>query len=130
MNCRVFVGSLIILLASLLEAQTAHSNKIAHLELKRNQAFAKGHVGGESHDQYSIFLTKGADVRIQLRSPENAAEFLFSTGPSFRGAEQVRFGVADENIRSWTGTIPASRKYYIYVTAYPESEYQLSVTSR
>ena len=130
MSCRVFVSSLLVLLASILEGQTSHPNKIAHLELKRNQALANGHVGGESHDQYSIFLTKGADITIQLRSPKNAAEFLFSTSEPFRGAEQVRFGVADESIRSWTGTIPASRKYYIYVTAYPDSDYQLIVTSR
>jgi hypothetical protein len=130
MRWRVFVSVFIVFLASILEGQSSRPNKVAQLELQHNQALANGYVGGEAHDQYSIMLTKGADITIQLRSPKNAAEFLFSTSQPFLKAEQVKFGAADESIRSWTGIIPMSQKYYIYVTAYPDSKYQLIVTSR
>jgi hypothetical protein len=97
------------------------------LVFKENVSAARGHVGGESHDQYSIDLPAGAKVTIQLSSRHNSAEFVLSTQSGFATAEPVRFGTANEARRLWTGTIRDTKTYYIYVTAHPSAQYRLQV---
>lgn len=109
--------------------QVGSPSKSANLVLRANRASARGYIGGESHDRYSIFLKRGARTNIQLKSPNNSAEFLLSVATKFAAAEPVRSGAANEKERSWTGVIPQTRRYYIFVTAYPDAKYELAVTS-
>lgn len=59
---------------------------------------------------------------------DNNAQFWVSTAPDFDGEGDVKFGQASDNGKTWTGKIPASGKYYIYVVAYPAADYTLRVT--
>ena len=96
----------------------------------RSPATTRGFIGGESHDSYVIRTRKGQTMTVRIswrREGDNKADFTFSESPSFFGAEQVSFGSLSPDSRRWTGRIPKSRDYYIYVVAHPTAHYTLRV---
>ena len=97
----------------------------------RNPAVVKGFIGGESHDSYVIRAAKGKTMTVQIswrREGENEASFSISDMPGFFGVEDVAFGERSENDKRWTGKIPKTANYYIYVVAHPSARYKLRVT--
>jgi hypothetical protein len=67
-------------------------------------------------------------VRISWRrEDDNNADFTVSESANFFGGDQVGFGSLSDNSRRWTGRIPRSRDYYIYVLAHPTAHYTLRV---
>ena len=99
----------------------------------RSPATVKGLVGGESHDSYVIFTRKGQVMTVQIswrREGENHAGFTISQSPSFFENREVGFGKASNKDRSWTGKVPKTRDYYIYVVAHPTAHYALKVTTK
>lgn len=94
----------------------------------RSPATARGFVGGESHDGYVIHARKGQLMTVRigwLREDDNRAEFSVSDSPDFGG--QVEFGRVSDKGRRWSGRIPATGDYYIYVVAHPTAQYKLKV---
>ncbi len=97
----------------------------------RSPATVKGFIGGESHDSYVIRARKGQTMTVQItwrRKDDNRAEFTVSESSNFFNAGQVTFGKASANNRRWSGKIPKTGSYYIYVVAHPTAHYTLSVT--
>ena len=103
-------------------------NRSARLTLKQNRASATGLIGGESHDRYVIQLPAGARVTIRTRSVANRASAMISTSATFGAAEPAVFGANDRKTQTWTGVIPSTADYFIYVVAHPTAKYTLSVT--
>jgi hypothetical protein len=96
----------------------------------RSPAVARGTIGGESHDSYVIRARKGQTmtVKISWRSEgENNASFTVSESADFFSAQQVGFGEESDGGKRWTGKIPQTRDYFIYVTAHPTADYVLRV---
>ena len=95
----------------------------------RSPATVKGFIGGESHDSYVIRVRKGQILSVQIswrRADDNHAEFIVSESPNFGG--QVEFGKESDKGKRWSGKIPKTENYYIYVTAHPTAHYALRVT--
>lgn len=96
----------------------------------RSPATARGFIGGESHDSYVIRARKGQTmtVRISWRPDgDNSAGFTITRSPSFFTGEQVDFGNESDGGKRWTGKIPRTGNYYIYVTGHPTAHYTLRV---
>src|SRR6266550_3962475 len=94
----------------------------------RSPAVTRGVIGGESHDSYVIRARKGQTMTVRISwRPEgdNKADFTVSEAPSFFGAEQVGFGSLSADSKRWTGRIPKTRDYYVYVVAHPTAHYTL-----
>jgi len=95
-----------------------------------------GAIGGESHDSYVIRARKGQimTVRISWRAERNKewannhAEFYVGELPTFDGDGAVNFGKESNDGKQWSGTIPRTKDYYIYVMAHPVAHYTLRVT--
>ena len=90
-----------------------------------------GEVGGEAHDAYVIYARKGQKLTVRLDwigEGENRAEFSVSRSTNFYESTPVRFGRESYDGRRWTGTIPRSGNYYIYLVAHPSADYILKVT--
>jgi hypothetical protein len=101
---------------------------------KRLQAPATvaGFVGGESHDSYAIRLERGRTLSVRIsweRSAGNRAEFTVSESPDFFEGAPVTFGSASDRGRPWSGKVPGTGDYYIYVVAHPAAHYTLRVTA-
>lgn len=99
----------------------------------RSPAITRGLIGGESHDSYVIRARRGRTMTVQIswrREGDNRAEFTVSESSNFYNAEQVTFGRESNNGRRWTGKIPDTRDYYIYVVGHPTARYTLRVTVR
>jgi hypothetical protein len=97
----------------------------------RNPAVVRSTIGGESHDSYVIRASKGKTITVKLswrQEEENHAQFTVSDMPGFFGAEPVAFGKEAEDGKRWTGKIPKTANYYIYVVAHPIARYTLRVT--
>lgn len=74
---------------------------------------------------------KGKTLTVQLSWREeagNRADFTVSDVPGFFGAELVNFGKESDDGKRWTGKIPKTGNYYIYVTAHPDARYILKVS--
>lgn len=70
-------------------------------------------------------------VRLSWRDEDgNRAEFHVSDMPGFFEAEPVTFGKEFDNGKRWTGKIPKTSNYYIYVVAHPSAHYTLKVVLR
>lgn len=96
----------------------------------RSPATVRGFIGGESHDAYVIRAAKGKTLTVQLswrQEGGNRAEFSVSDMSGFFEAEPVDFGVRSDNEKRWTGKIPKTGNYYIYVVAHPDARYVLKV---
>ena len=61
---------------------------------------------------------------------DNQAGFSVSSSPNFFGAEPLGFGEESNEGKDWTGRIPKTGNYYIYVTAHPIADYVLRVRLR
>jgi hypothetical protein len=97
----------------------------------RNHAIARGFIGGESHDSYVIRVRRGQTMTVQLswrREGDNRAEFGVVESPDFFKAEPVTFGISSSDGRRWTGKVPKTGDYFIYVVAHPTAHYTLRVT--
>ena len=97
----------------------------------RSPALVRGFIGGESHDAYVIRVAKGKTMTVQLswrQVASNRAEFHVSDIPGFFGASPVTFGKDSADGKRWTGKIPKTGNYYIYVVAHPDARYTLKVS--
>ena len=126
---RLLIATVVALLlaANVATAQVSDTPK----KRLRSPAVVRGYVGGESHDGYMIHARKGRVMTVRLawqREGENRAEFHVSKSPDFFGAEPVNFGRESENGGRWSGRIPQTGVYYIYVVAHPAARYTLRVT--
>ena len=103
----------------------------------RSPAITRGLIGGESHNSYVIRARKGQIMTVHIswrpertESGDNQAEFFVGTLPNFDGGGQVQFGKESQKGKRWSGRIPRTGDYYIYVNAYPTAHYTLRVTVR
>jgi len=91
-----------------------------------------GFIGGEAHAYYSILARRGQKVRIRLRSlrpgETNGAQFSISFGKSLRGSKSIDFGKISADGKTLTGRIPKTGRYFLDITAYPDTHYRLSIT--
>src|SRR5215510_4765690 len=101
----------------------------------RSPATVKGLIGGESHDSYVIHARRGQTMTVEIswkpehdENGDNHAEFWVGTRPDFDGDSLVKFGTGSDEGKRWSGKIPTTGNYYIYVLAYPSAEYTLKVT--
>jgi hypothetical protein len=97
----------------------------------RNPATVRGFIGGESHDSYVIHARKGQLLRVQIswrHEEDNNAQFTVSESPDF--GEQVEFGKESSKGKRWSGRIPKTGNYYIFVVAHPAAHYKLRVVVR
>ena len=109
-----------------------------HAERLRSPATVRGTVGGESHHSYAVRARQGQIMTVRIswrreRDPElshNHAEFYVSDLPDFGGDGLVKFGKESERGRRWSGRVPRTGNYYIYVMAHPIARYTLRVTVR
>ena len=109
-----------------------------HAQTLHSPATVNGFIGGESHDSYVIHAVAGQTVAVSISwKPEhepdtgdNHAEFWVGTNPDFDGNGAVKFGHESDNGKRWSGTIPETGAYYIYVVAHPAAHYTLKVTAR
>lgn len=107
-----------------------------YVQRLRNPATIKGFIGGESHDSYVIRARKGQTMTVQIswrrerdrELGDNHAEFFVGELPDFDGDGHVKFGRESHNGKRWTGRIPKTGDYYIYVMAHPTAHYTLKVT--
>ena len=109
----------------------------SHTPRLRSPATVRGFIGGESHDSYVIRARKGRIMTVQLtwrhehddQRRENHAEFFVGDLPNFNADGLVTFGKesSSEKGRSWSGKIPKTGDYYIYVLANPSAHYTLRV---
>src|ERR1700730_6608929 len=86
----------------------------------RSPSTVRGFIGGESHDSYVIRASKGQILSVQIswrRADDNNAEFIVSESANFGG--QVEFGKESDKGKRWSGKIPKTENYYIYVIAHP-----------
>ncbi len=96
----------------------------------RSPATVSGTIGGESHDGYVIHARKGQTLTVQVswrRADDNKTEFTVSESANFFNGPQVGFGKATANGKRWSGKIPRTANYYIYVVAHPTARYTLRV---
>lgn len=97
----------------------------------RSPATASGVIGGEAHAGYVIRARKGQTMTVQItwrRKDDNRAEFTVSESSNFFNGGQVTFGKSSDKGKRWSGKIPRTKNYYIYVVAHPTANYTLSVT--
>ncbi|HEY3027113.1 MAG TPA: hypothetical protein VGJ55_13275 [Pyrinomonadaceae bacterium] len=123
--------SLLVSVTILLAVSPARAQDDTTPKRLRSPATIRGLVGGESHDSYVIRARKGQTMTVRIswrREDDNKADFTVSESASFFGAEQVGFGTLSADSRRWTGRIPKSRDYYIYVVAHPTAHYTLRVS--
>jgi hypothetical protein len=100
-------------------------------------ATVKGFVGGEAHDSYSIHLRKGQILTVQIswqqehdkELGDNNAQFFVTASPDF-GGDTTAFGNESDSGRKWSGKIPRSGNYYIYVIGHPSVHYTLKVSAK
>lgn len=122
------VPAILLIAPSFISAQSDTTSK----KLLRSPAAAKGFVGGEAHDSYIIHARKGQTMTVQIswrRKKNNRAEFTVSKSANFFRATQVKFGKASDKGRRWSGKIPKTGNYYIYVVAHPTANYTIRVTT-
>lgn len=118
-------------------AQTQERQPPEYLKRLRSSATVRGTIGGESHDSYVIRARKDQMMTVRLSwRPEgselgtNHAQFYVSELPNFGGDGAVKFGKESDKGNRWSGKIPRTGNYYIYVMAHPIAEYTLRVTVR
>jgi hypothetical protein len=120
----------------LLAAVAAQGQEPFRQQRLRSPATAKDVIGGESHNLYVIRARKGQIMRVQLSwrraryyGVNNHAEFGVIDSPTLN-SDRPEFGKWSNNGKRWTGTIPRTGDYYVYVVAHPIAHYTLRVTLR
>ena len=109
-----------------------------HRRRLQSPATVRGLVGGESHDSYVIRARRGQIMTVQISwrrehdtdLGDNRAEFFVSESPDFNGDGPTKFGKETDQGKRWSGKIPKTGNYYIYVNAHPTAHYTLRVTVR
>jgi hypothetical protein len=99
----------------------------------RSHATVRGFIGGESHDGYVVRARKGQvlTVRLSWRSEgDNRASLAVSESPDFYSSETAKFGSGYDDGRRWSGRVPGTGDYYVYVVAHPSAHYTLKVSIR
>ena len=101
----------------------------------RSPATVRSVVGGESHASYVIRARKGQIMTVRIswqhehnEMGDNFAEFWVGELPDFDGDGEVKFGRKSNKGKRWSGKIPRTGNYYIYVVAHPIAHYTLRVT--
>lgn len=97
----------------------------------RSPATVKGFIGGESHNSYVIRARKGQTMTVKIswqHKDDNRAEFSVSESDNFFNSEPITFGESSDEGKRWSGKIPKTGDYYIYVVAHPTANYTLKVT--
>jgi hypothetical protein len=113
------------------------ANGQEYVKRLRNPASVKGLIGGESHNSYVIRVRKGQTLTVQIswrhehdeNLGDNHAEFFVSDLPNFASAT-FEFGKESNNGKRWSGRVPKTGDYYIYVNAHPTAYYTLRATVR
>jgi hypothetical protein len=126
-----FVAALSILLI-MARSTSAQEDSTPKKKLKSG-AVVKGNIGGESHDSYVIYAQKGKMMTVEISwtpDGDNTASFTVSQLPNFFSSEPVKFGKTSKKGKRWTGKIPTTHNYYIYVMAHPIADYRIKVTLR
>jgi hypothetical protein len=96
----------------------------------RSPATVRSTIGGESHDSYVIKARRGQRMTVSIswrKEGDNEASFTVNRSSNFFSAEAVGFGKGSNHGRQWSGKIPETGNYYIYVTAHPVANYLLRV---
>jgi hypothetical protein len=127
----------LVALATLLLAPTNIARGQEDIQRLRSPATVRGFIGGESHDSYLIRASEGQTMTVQIswrrehhtELGDNHAEFFVSESPDYDGDGQVKGKETDKGKR-WSGKIPKTGNYYIYVNAHPTAHYTLRVTVR
>lgn len=127
---------LVALATLLLTADTAWGQ--GDIKRLRSPATVRGFIGGESHDSYVVRARKGQAITVQIswrrehdnELGDNRAEFFVSQSPNFDGDGPVKFGREFNEGKRWSGKVPRTGDYYIYVNAHPTAHYTLRVTVR
>jgi hypothetical protein len=99
----------------------------------RGAAPARGFIGGESHDAYVVRARAGQLLRVRLswrREGDSRASFTVSESPDFYSGEAAKFGAEYDGGRRWSGRVPRTGDYYVYVVAHPSARYALRVSVR
>jgi len=131
-----FFSLLLPLTTLLFVANVAQSQE--QVKRLRGTSTVRGFIGGESHDSYVVRVRKGQTMSVQISwQPEsnselgdNHAEFYVGELPNFDGDGHVKFGQETDNGKSWSGKVPRTGDYYIYVMAHPTAHYTLRITVR
>lgn len=126
------IAALLLAVMSLPAVANASQAEIRPMFTKRlrNPATVRGFIGGESHDRYVIRVRKGKVLTVRLswrREGDNRAQFGVTQSDD---RESVNFGMMSGDGKVWTGKIPKSGDYYVYVVAHPTAHYTLFVTVR
>jgi hypothetical protein len=93
---------------------------------------ANGFIGGESHDSYVIRARQGQILTLSLSwhgEDDNRASFTVGESADFSGAP-AKFGNGSHEDTKWTGTVPRTGNYYVYVVAHPSARYTLKARLR
>jgi hypothetical protein len=99
----------------------------------RSPATVRGFIGGESHDGYVVRARKGQvlTVRLSWRSEGyNRASLVVRESPDYYSGEPAKFGSESNDGQRWTGSVPRTGDYYVYVVAHPSAHYTLKVSVR
>ncbi len=99
----------------------------------RRLAPVRGFIGGEAHDGYVVRARKGQvlTVRLSWRSEgDNRASLVVSESPDFYTVEPAKFGSGYDDGQRWSGRVPKTGDYYVYVVAHPSAHYTLKVSIR
>jgi hypothetical protein len=128
---------LFVILESFLVAGNIASGQ-EYVRQLRTPARVHGLIGGESHHSYVVRARMGQTMTVQIswrrehddELGDNHAEFFVGELPDFDGDGCVKFGVESDDGTSWTGRIPKTGNYYIYVNAHPWARYTLRITVR
>jgi hypothetical protein len=99
----------------------------------RRLAPVRGFIGGESHDGYVVRARKGQVLSVRLswrREGDNRASFTVSESPDYYTNDPAKFGSEYNNGQRWTGSVPRTGDYYVYVVAHPSAHYTLKVSIR
>src|SRR5438270_783552 len=126
--------SLLVVATFLLAADIAWAQE--YTQRLHNPATVRGFVGAESHESYVIRARRGQQMTVEISwrhehradTGDNHAEFFVGERPNFDGDGQVKFGRESDNEKRWTGKIPRTGDYYIYVMAHPTAHYTLKVS--
>ncbi len=128
------IGGVAVLFMLLTITSTASAQEDTTPKKKlKSPAVVKGNIGGESHDSYVIHAQKGKLMKVEINwKPDgnNKASFTVSESSNFFSSEPIGFGSESKNGKQWTGRIPKTGDYYIYVVAHPIADYRLRVTVR
>ena len=99
----------------------------------RIPSVTRGLIGGDSHNCYVVRAHTGQilTVRLSWRSEkDNWADLIVRQSGDFFNPEPLEFGKASHDGKRWTGTIPKTGDYHIYVMAYPSARYTVRVIAK